>query len=171
MTRTPWDAVAVALLAWAGVGGAWLWRDGVLENDHAGKSTEPWQQVRTRYPMPEAFHLEPEPSTALLQAVVQANPFSAERRAAKLTLSDDKSAPPPPAAPPKPQFIFKGRVVMGALQRAIVEDTTTKKTYFLQVGQEVAGFKVLDIQESRVILSDLKTNEELTLSLTVTKTR
>ncbi len=171
MTRVPWDAVAVALVAWLGVGGAWMWRDTVLERDRAAKSTEPWQQVRTRYPMPEAFHLEPEPSTALLQAVVQANPFSSERRAAKLSLSDDQSAPPPPVVPPKPQFIFKGRVIMGAVQRAIVEDNTIKKTYFLQVGQEVAGFKVLDIQETRVILSDLKTNEELTLSLTVTKTR
>ena len=53
---------------------------------------------------------------------------------------------------------------MGAVRRAIVEDAANKKTYFLQVGQEVAGFKVLDIDESQVILSDLNTQKQMVVS-------
>ena len=64
-----------------------------------------------------------------------------------------------------PQFIYKGRINLGKKQRAVIEETTAKKTYFLEVGQAVAGFKVLDIQEKQVILSDPQTSKEVAVSL------
>ena len=54
---------------------------------------------------------------------------------------------------------------MGNQQRAIVEEGASHKTYFLQVGQTVAGFKVLDIGQKQVVLSNLATQEELVVSL------
>ena len=107
-------------------------------------------------------------STETVEALVRANPFSPQRRL----------KPPPsggetgggsgePVAAPKPKFFFKGRIDLGKRQRAIVEDTTSHKTYFLEVGQEVAGFKVLDIAENRVVLSDLQTKQEVVVSLSL----
>jgi hypothetical protein len=55
---------------------------------------------------------------------------------------------------------------MGTKQRAVLQDVTSQKTYFLQLGQEVAGFKVLDIAENRVLLSDPHTQEEVVVPIT-----
>ena len=62
-----------------------------------------------------------------------------------------------------PQFLYKGHVDLGKRQRAIVAETTTGKTYFLEVGQEVAGFKVLDISRTEVVLSDVKTAQQIVI--------
>jgi hypothetical protein len=64
-----------------------------------------------------------------------------------------------------PKFVYKGRINVGSRQRAILEDAAARKTYFLEVGQAVAGFKVLDIAENRVVLSDPQTNQEVVVSL------
>jgi hypothetical protein len=98
---------------------------------------------------------------------VKANPFSPQRRTAPpQTTSGAAGTSGAAAAKPATQLVYKGRVSLGATQRAIVEDVTTKKTYFLQVGQEVAGYKVLDMAENEVVLSDVKTHETLQLRLT-----
>ena len=168
MARMPMDAVVVALLAWAAAAGAWAWHGHVLQHDRGALPAEPWEQVREKHPMPAPFEIDADGSSALLEAVVKANPFSPERRRVRVVTADDAQPPPKPPEP-KRQFAFKGRVTMGTAVRAIIEDVNAKKTHFLQVGQEVAGFKVLDIQETRVILSDSKSHEELSLSLSQAK--
>ena len=106
------------------------------------------------------------PETA--EAVVRANPFSPQRRLKPPSSGGGEGAEPgEPTAPPKPKFLFKGRIDLGKRQRAIVEEASTHKTYFLELGQEVAGFKVLDIAENRVVLSDLQTHEEVIVSIAV----
>lgn len=105
-----------------------------------------------------------------LEAVVLANPFSSKRRAAPVPSDSSEipadAAPGTPDAKPQPTFVYKGRIALGDRSRAIVEDRTTQKTYFVEVGQEVAGFKVLDMTENRVVLSDLQTRQEVVVSLT-----
>ena len=168
--RAPWDATLIAVLSLAAAGGAWWWHDRALQHDAVRVSEESSQQVKEKFPMPEGIQAEASASQTILGAVVQANPFAPDRRPSKLPdAEDDEPAPPPP--PPKATFIYKGRVSMGSGQRAVLEDATTKKTHFLQVGQEVAGVKVLDIEETRVILSDLKSNEEIIVQLSQTKPR
>ena len=105
-------------------------------------------------------------SPEIFEAIISANPFSPVRRIA--TPSGESRPGEGPAeltAPPKPQFAYKGLIKLGNRQRAILEETTTHKTHFLEVGQEVAGFKVLDIAENRVVLSDPQTKEELVVSV------
>jgi hypothetical protein len=161
MNRSSWDAIGTAAcLVALGAGLVW-WRGRLLE-DRAKPPKESWAHVRERFPIPEPVPTASELSPTLLEALVRANPFSPERRKVEPVAATAAAAAPTPAA----RFVFKGRVVLGAKQRAIVEEQTSKKTYFLQVGQEVAGFKVLDIVENRVLLSDTQSNEEVTLSLT-----
>ena len=164
-------SVMLAVLMVLAMIGAWCWRRTMFsipaEHVHA---EERWDHVKQDYPISqEPFHV-PELSPELLESIVHANPFSLTRH----------YVPPPPdqsagpggglvSKPPPPLFVYKGRINLGSRQRAIVEDTTTKKTYFLEVGQEVAGFKVLDITENRVVLSDPNTNKEVEVSLISSK--
>ena len=113
--------------------------------------------------MPPELSDAPSLSSEALQSFIQANPFSPQRR----------YVPPPQKAkslespePQKPVLQFKGRIQLGKRQRAVLKDVTAGKTHFLEVGQEVAGYKVLDIAEDRVLLSDLQTDEEVALFLT-----
>ena len=146
--------------------GAWWWRAAVLQRQPTGLERDPWEHVRARYP-----HLEEDTAAASLSAevfdaVVRANPFSSKRRAVPPPeASGEEGSEVAASEPGKPQFSYKGRIALGSRQRAIVEDLSAKKTHFLEVGQEVAGFKVLDIEESRVLLSDLRTNEEVVLPI------
>ena len=147
--------------------GAWQWQLSVARSARAELKTEPWEQVKTQYPMPA----EPAQTSALsadvVESVVAANPFSAQRKAAA-TASEGtggEAALGQLAEPPAPQLLFKGRINVGSRQRAIVEDTTAKKTYFLELGQAVAGFKVLDIGETQVVLSDPKSHENVIVPL------
>ena len=109
-------------------------------------------------------------SKEMADAMVRANPFSSQRRAIPqppegATGGREGQAGSPAA---QPRFSYKGRIQLGARQRAILEDTTGHKTYFLEVGQEVTGFKVLDIAENQVVLSNEQTQEELVVPLTST---
>ena len=150
--------------------GAWWWRACVFQSQQARLPSERWEQVQQSYPLAQETQEIRASSSKIAETVLQANPFSPKRR----------EVPPPvdsggasgshgeAAAPPPPKFIYKGHIHLGNRQRAIVEDVNNHKTHFLEVGQEVVGFKVLDISENRVVLSDLQTNEEVVLSLTAT---
>lgn len=158
--------VAAAALLAVAAGAAWWWRVQVFSTTPATIMPEQWQHVRQQYPAPE----EAPPPAALapetIETIVNANPFSAMRRFVPPAKDDGTHGPPGGSASVSaPQFIYKGLVSLGSRQRAIVEDTTIRKTYFLEVGQEVTGFKVLDIAENRVLLSDVKTNKELVVSV------
>ena len=141
----------------------WNWRAVVSRRQDKGVKPESWVHVKKKYPLvPDlagTFALSPE----LVDRVVRANPFSALRRRAPAVEAVQSVEP---SAPPPPRFIYKGRVQLGTRERAVVEETTAGKTYFLEVGQEVAGFKVLDISENQVVLSDPLTNKEVAVSLT-----
>jgi hypothetical protein len=163
MTTSSGDAVTLALVAVLATAGVVWWRAAVLREDPPAKA-ESWAHVEERYPMPEPLPGAAEVSPTLLEAMLRANPFSPDRRSAFTPDEPAVEEAAPVALPPK--FVYKGRVVMGSKQRAVVEEQTSKKTHFLQVGQEVAGFKVLDIAENRVLLSDQSTQEELNIFLT-----
>ena len=160
----PAMAVCLALIA----AGAWRWQVGVFRSAHSDPhlKTDAWEHVKTQYPVP----LEPGPtpalSTELFEAVVSANPFSPQRRATGTsTVPEGGSAGGGSATPALPKFVYKGRINVGSHQRAILEDATAHKTYFLEVGQAVAGFKVLDIAEKQVVLSDPQAPQELVVPL------
>ena len=158
-------AAALVIVAVA----TWSWHTDMVKSKPAEMPTEPWDRVTTVYPISDdsltakaaAF------SSEMLDAVVRANPFSPKRRlgAVPAVGGSDGTATSGPVTAAIPQFTYKGRVQLGSRQRAIVEETVTGKTYFLEVGQEVAGFKVLDIAENRVVLSDPQTNKEVVVSL------
>jgi len=163
--------VLLAVVLAASTIGAWWWRSRIFRTPYATVNGDAWDQVKADYPLIQ----DPAPIAQLapeaVDAVVSANPFSAERRRV-----------PPPAdgqqeggsgaveapAPKGPQFAYKGRLTLGRRQRAIVEDLHGGKTHFLEVGQEVAGFKVLDIAENRVVLSNLKSQEDVVVPLATT---
>lgn len=109
-------------------------------------------------------------SKDMADAIIRANPFSPQRRAISQPPDGSSGGPEGQAVSPaaQPRFSYKGRIQLGARQRAILEDTTSHKTYFLEVGQEVTGFKVLDIAENRVVLSNDHTHEEVVVPLAST---
>src|SRR3989338_180803 len=155
--------VGLALLAL----GVWSWHAGVRQTQQADVPSDPWERVKEHYPMAQEPQETPAASSKVLaEAVGRATPFSPKRRA----------VPPPMGAeggmegqaealPLAPVFVYKGHINVGQRPRAIVENTATRKTHFLEVGQEVTGFKVLDITENRVVLSNLKTQEEVVVTL------
>jgi hypothetical protein len=164
----PGTAVAAAAACLVLLAATWSWRSGILRSAPAAALPERWEQVREAYPpVAELAPVIVSPAGESAE-VIQANPFSPQRR----------TVPPEPAeagngaagtggasAPAGPAFRYKGRVALGSRERAVLEDTRSRKTHFLEVGQEVAGFKVLDIDEKRVILSDVKTQEEVVVSV------
>ena len=142
------------------------WRGAVVRAQRVEVAGESWERIKDDYPpLPEPA--EPSALAAeFFDAVLQANPFSPQRRpvsAAEETGAPGGAAGPSVSAPITPEFLYKGHVDLGKRQRAIVEETTTGKTYFLEVGQEVAGFKVLDISRTEVILSDIKTAQQIVI--------
>ena len=168
MKHTSWGALATASCVLLLAGAAWGWqRTALMHHVSAPLAVEPWEQVRDRFPMPLAFDLATETPMSLLQAVVRANPFSSQRRqVSERAQAGARAGSGSGATPLPPAFIYKGRVLLGSVKRAILEDAVAKKTYFLQIGQEVAGFKVLDISETQVVLSPPGSKEPFTLSLT-----
>ena len=156
-------AIILAMLAL----GTWRWQGRVahLQQHDEASASESWEHVQHDYPMvpdaPEASTLSGE----LAEKVVQANPFSPKRRFVPSATGGGTENGGRAIEPATPVFTYKGRINVGQRQRAIMEETESGKTYFLEVGQEVAGFKVLDIAENRVVLSDLQTNEEVVVSL------
>ena len=158
-------AVLLAMILALGAGGAWQWQHTAFQTKRIELMSEPWDRVKQDYPITEQAPSTERPED-VAEAVLKANPFSPQRR--PVTAKGEKgveggSLPTP--APPKPQFVFKGQINLGQRKRAILEDLNAHKTYFLEVGQEVAGFKVLDIGENRVVLSDPQTREEVAVSL------
>ena len=129
----------------------------------SGAAQTSGSELRERFPLPAPFHPPEEQASVLLKMAAQTRPFSSHRGEPPPAASLPGGSAIPAAAAP-PVFVYKGVVVMGTLRRAIVEEAASKKTYFLQVGQEVAGFKVLDIDESRVILSQPNTQEQMVVS-------
>jgi len=122
--------------------------------------------VEEQYPMPSELEEAPKLSPEMFETILAANPFSSDRRLKPPTdTAASGGGPRSPARPATPQFVYKGLIKFGNRQRAILADLTTGKTHFLEVGQEVAGFKVLDIAENRVVLSDPQTTEELVVSI------
>lgn len=173
MTRAtpPVEAIILAVAAVAMAVGTWQWRQRALRITKPPSGEESWQHVQARYPIPVAPAESVEIPEALLQGIIKANPFSPERRRAHQPPEESSDAATREPEPIPPKLLYKGHVAMGNKQRAIVEDTNTKKTYFLQVGQEVAGCKVLDISERQVLLSDPQSPEPVALTLTPKGTR
>ena len=140
------------------------WRQALGPSTPVTIAVEGWQQAQQTYPLPGSAAEPPELSQEMVDAVRQANPFS-DRRAQAPALDASSASGTLASQAPPPQFLYKGRVALGQRQRAILEETTSRKTYFLEVGQAVAGFKVLDIAENRVVLSDPSTSKEVVVSL------
>ena len=160
-------AAAGTLVVVAGFIGSW--RLSIRHEPKNGLPKESWERVKEEYPLPDEQVSDVVVPTETFTDFLTANPFSPERR--QLPPSSDQAAGPgsgEPVPPPAPKFIYKGRMQLGLRQRAILEDLSIGKTYFLEVGQGVANFKVLDIDEKRVLLSDPQTHEEVTVSLTST---
>lgn len=166
------SAIGVALIAAFAAAGSWWWQGSVFRAPRVEVGGENWDPVKQAYPLPTTSGEMPEGSVAALEAILRENPFSAQRRPA--TSAGGSNGPDTgaqPVEPPKPVFVYKGRINMGQRQRAIMEDPVAKKTYFLEVGQEVATFKVLDITESQVLLSDTQSSETVVVPLTSPSTR
>ena len=148
--------------------GVWRWRSSVFQSPRQEAPLESWNQLKDAYPLPSASQVLPTLPNEVVDAVLRANPFSPQRRAVATDVGNPQQGSGTGMAPVvsgPPQFIYKGRINLGKKQRAVIEETTAKKTYFLEVGQAVAGFKVLDIQEKQVILSDPQTSKEVVVSL------
>ena len=159
---------AGALVVAAGFIGSW--RLSIRHEQKNGLPKESWQRIKEEYPLPSEQVSDVVVPTETFTAFLAANPFSPQRR--QLPPPSDQAGGSGEAGreakPPAPKFIYKGRMQLGSRQRAILEDSSIGKTYFLEVGQGVANFKVLDIDEKRVLLSDPLTHEEVAVSLTST---
>jgi hypothetical protein len=154
----------MALAALVAALGTWGWHARVFHARSADVVEEAWSQVKEAYPLPHEAQPRAAFSSEAASAIAQANPFSPLRRFAPPPPSGEGGAGAP--APPEPaRFLYKGQIRMGARTRAIVENAATQKTHFLEVGQEVAGFKVLDITQTHVLVSDLKTHEDVVVPL------
>lgn len=160
-------SAAVAILLALVTLGVWSWQRAVFTSRQPVEvKADPWKKVETEYPITQGLAAVPIVSAETVDAVVRANPFSPARRA----VSSPSGAEPSDSGqavtqPDVAKFVYKGRINLGNRQRAIVEDSAAHKTYFLEVGQAVAGFKVLDIAENRVVLLDPSTNEEVMVSM------
>ncbi|MBI3320168.1 MAG: hypothetical protein HYZ89_06240 [Candidatus Omnitrophica bacterium] len=164
MKSLGWEGIAGAGCCILLAGLAFSWQRTVSQHQKIPRITEPWEHIQKEFPIPDSFKEASEVSESLLQAVLHANPFSMERQPPPpTTIGDQAAATPPP--PPPPQFVYKGRVLMGAKQRAIIQETQSKKTYFLQVGQEIVGFTVREISESQVVLFDPSASKEVVIPL------
>ncbi len=164
MPRARWDLVCGAVAALGLMAMAWVWQGHVTRRAVAPIESESWQHVRERFPMPsETVALAPA-SEELPNAIVQANPFSPDRRPPPSASSSSTTASPV-TAPEPPQFVYKGRIMMNDTPRAIVEDVAKKKTYFVQAGQEMNGYRVEDIQAHAVMLTELATHASRVIPL------
>ena len=165
MKSVGWEGIIGAGCCVLLAGLAFGWQRAMHQHHKTPRLTEPWEHIQNDFPMPEPFKEASEASETLLQAVVHANPFSMQRQPPPPTATATDQTPAPASQPPPPQFVYKGRVLIGAKQRAILEETQSKKTYFLQVGQEVVGFSVREISESQVILFDPTANKDVVVGL------
>lgn len=167
-----WSLGLLVLLACAAAG-SWWWRARTLATPAADPAQESWNRVKDAYPLPRDPETAPQLTPEIAAGIVAANPFSPERRAVPPTVEEGEGVRQGGGTvePAAPIFVYKGRVRMGPRERAILEDTAVRKTYFLEAGQEVRGFKVLDIAESQVVLSDAQTNEAVVVPLKAAASR
>ena len=167
MTRaSSLSALVLAAVLAVAAGAAWRWRGMVHAREAEALMKDSWEEVHDRFPMPPERAPDLSLEAGTFEGVVRANPFSPLRRAVPLPREEAvEGVDGTPAQPGQPQLVYKGRIALGTKQRAIIENLTDKKTHFLEVGQEVAGFKVLDIAENRVVLSDEETRAEVVLSV------
>ena len=164
---SPASTMGLALLMAMAAAAGWWWQSTVFRAPRLEVSAEAWDHVKQAYPIPETSDSLPATSTETLETIGQANPFSPQRRQTPAGGgSETPGGETAPVEPVKPVLSYKGRINLGQRQRAIMEDQATKKTHFLEVGQAVAGFKVLDITETQVVLSDPQTGEAVVVPLT-----
>ncbi len=160
------QSVAIAVILGFVTAATWWWRSTIFHAKRIEIRDQGWDRAKEEYPLITELPVLPTLSTETVEAVIRANTFSAQRRLKPpSTGAEAAGGGGELLVPPKAKFLFKGRINLGKRQRAIVEEAVTHKTYFLEVGQEVAGFKVLDIAENQVVLSDLQTHEEVIVSL------
>ena len=160
MTRAAYAQVMLAGAFALCAAAAWSWQATVRAR--GGEATdEAWERVKRTYPIDETTPALPRLAPEVVTRVLSTNPFSEQRQPIDEPATSGSAALPVTA----PQFLYKGRINMGQRQRAIVEETGSHKTYFLEVGQAVAGFKVLDITENRVVLSNPVSQAEVVVSL------
>ena len=165
------STMALAVLAGVAALASWWWRATIFHAPRIEAGSEQWEPIKQAYPIPAATAETPGTSQAALETILQENPFSAQRHPVTATATGGEGEEPEPMEAPKPEFAYRGRINMGQRQRAIMEDLRTKKTYFLEVGQVVATFKVLDITETQVLLSDPQRSETVVVPLTSPSTR
>ena len=165
------SSMVVAVAVVAITAGTWWWQEAVFRAQRVEVPLEAWQHVKDDYPLSPDAQEPPMRSSKAAEETIHANPFSPKRRQQPPKSEGEGAADAARTAqPPPPKFVYKGHINLGQHPRAIVEDTVNHKTYFLEVGQEVTGFKVLDITENRVVLSTLQTKEEIVVSLSALTT-
>ncbi|HAM41066.1 MAG TPA: hypothetical protein DDX89_05065 [Candidatus Omnitrophica bacterium] len=163
MKDAPVESIVLAVVC-AGVSlAAWQWQRALHARQPSAVVTERWEHVRELFPPPEPLRIPSETTAETWQGLLRANPFSRARRHVSPPAAEAPTGTPEKPLPP--QFVFKGRVSMGTKQRGILEDRRQKKTHFVQVGQDVLGFRVVEIAEDRIVLSDVKTNERVDIPL------
>jgi hypothetical protein len=146
---------------------AWQWYASTKTQPPVSLETQKWELVRERFPMPDRSGELSGAKAVALESMVSSDPFSPMRGQATQQASEENTQTTATNLP-EPQhakFVYKGRILMGNSERAILEDLTTGKTYFLQVGQEVEGHKVLDILDTAVVLLPVFSKEPITLNL------
>ena len=156
-------SIILILLATA----TWVWHSLIIQHKPLEIAPDNWEHVKQQYPFPATDIGKEQLSHETAEVLLQSNPFSPLRKPISESEKGTTDTPSEPVAPPPKSLVFtyKGRVSIGGQERSIMQETTTKKTYFLQVGQAVAEFKVLDITQNQVVLSNLTTHEELVVSL------
>ncbi|RMG58403.1 MAG: hypothetical protein D6713_07830, partial [Deltaproteobacteria bacterium] len=88
--------------------------------------------------------------------IVEKNPFHPERKIP--TVEEKKAVFTPP--PPPPQFVLYGTLISGTEKIAIMEDRRSpvilrsgrKKVSVLTVGEELSGYRVVDILPEKVVM-------------------
>ena len=159
-------SVALALALVAATAAVWWWQISVFRTPQVDVREEMWKRVKDEYPIVNDNQPTASFSLENAAAVARANPFSPTRHVVPRSVPEGKEGGGGEAGEfLTPRFIYRGHIRVGQSQRAILEDAATKKTHFLEVGQEVAGFKVLDIAQQQVVLWNVKTQERVVVSL------
>ncbi|MBI1991722.1 MAG: hypothetical protein HYS71_00580 [Candidatus Omnitrophica bacterium] len=166
-------SVVLAFVLVAVTAASWGWQRGIVRAAPVEVREEGWKRVKDEYPLASANQPPVSFSSATAEAVARANPFSPTRRVVPRPISEGTGTEEGWEETGEfltPRLIYRGQIRVGQSLRAIMEDAATKKTHFLEVGQEVAGFKVLDMTQRQVIVWNFKTQEEVVVPL-VSSTR
>ena len=126
-------------------------------------------QLRSIFPL-DPLTLETLQHTADIATytpLIAQDPFVRVKTAAP---GDTGAAPAEAKAPVPSELVFRGRVALAGRQMAVVEVVDSHETFFVGVGQSVDGWKVIDIDGERVVLSK-PPDQQLTLRLADNATR